>query len=64
MACTDQCTMCRETQEELMEAVHLEYEENISKERIHADEEVRATEKEWKDNMDQVKVEGKAEIER
>ena len=56
--------MCRETQEELMEAVHLEYEENISKERIHAEEEVRATEKEWKDNMDQVKVEGKAEIER
>ena len=42
----------------------MEYEENIGKERIHADEQVRATEKEWKDNMDSVKVEGKAEIER
>ena len=64
IACTDQCTMCRETQEELMEAVHLEYEENIGKARIHGDEEARATETEYKDNMDQVKTEGQAEIER
>ena len=56
--------MCRETQEELMEAVHLEYEDNIGKARIHGDEEARATETEYKDNMDQVKTEGQAEIER
>ena len=56
--------MCRETQEELMEAVHLEYEENIGKARIDGDEEARETEKEYKDKIDQVKTEGQAEIEK
>merc|ERR1712038_2046459 len=44
VSCTDRCTVCRENQEELLEAVHLEYEEMITLARIHWDEQVRITE--------------------
>ena len=64
ISCTDQCTMCREIQEELLEAVHLEYEENISEARIHWDEQARVIETSWKDTMDSFKSQRQAYIDR
>ena len=63
-ACTDQCTMCRESQEELLEAVHLEYEENISEARIHWDEQERITDEQWKEAMDSFRSRRQANIDR
>merc|ERR1712241_552268 len=40
VSCTDRCTVCRENMEELLEAVHLEFEEKITLARIHWDEQV------------------------
>ena len=64
VSCTDQCTVCRETKEELLEADHLEYEEKITNARIHWDEQVRITETDWKDTMDLVRGRRQAEIDR
>ena len=64
VSCTDRCTVCRENQEELLEAVHLEYEEMITLARIHWDEQVRITETQWKDAIDHARVQGQAEIDR
>jgi len=64
VSCTDQCTVCRETQEELLEAVHLEYEEKLDLARINYDEETIETEQMWKDTIDLYRIQMQAEIDR
>ena len=64
ISCGKHCTVCREAQEELLEAVHLEYEEQITYVRIHWDEQLKITVTEWKDAMDRVRVQGQAKIDR
>ena len=56
VSCSDKCTVCRETQEQLLEKVHLEYEEKITNARIHWDEQVRIAEKQLKDSMDLIRM--------
>merc|ERR1712117_920028 len=64
VSCTDQCDVCRETQEELLEEVHLEYEEKILLARLRFDEETSVTETRWKETMDLERVQATAVIDR
>ena len=64
VSCTEKCTVCRETQEQLLEKVHLEYEEKIADARIRWDDQVRVLETNLKDGMDLVRMQRQMEIDR
>ena len=64
VSCTEKCTVCRETQEELLEEVHLEYEEQITMKRIHWDNQEKITRNEWKDIIHNTRVQRQSQIDR
>merc|ERR1719414_2673551 len=63
-SCTDNCNVCREAQDELLEKVHKEQEEKLVQVRVRFEETIRHEQLVTKEQMDIVAVRRKTEIER
>merc|ERR1739836_113971 len=63
-SCTDNCNVCREAQDELLEKVHKEQEEKLVQVRVRFEETIRQEQLVTKEQMDIVAVRRKTEIER